>query len=116
MRLVGLLVLLLAAQSAMAIDCHVKPGIFVPAYENDHKCAYLVTKSFEDPHTQEPSCGVWVSFIHDPRYLPNFECETHGITLYPIGAIVEDDSTFKDERTNAPYTYYGPTHLKHDDL
>ena len=118
MRLAGLLFMFLAAQSAFGLDCDLKLGIYVPEEVNDVKCAVLVSQTDVDKHGEEPMCGAWISFVHDPRYMPNFDCPSVGVTLYPIGVTVENDSSFVDLRGCgcARYKYYGPTHLKHGDL
>lgn len=114
MKAFVLIGLFFVASHSMANNCKVDLGIYVTddEYSPDSKCAYLITKYFSD----QQGCGVSVSFIHDPRFLPKYVCDSNGITNYPIGVDLNSKSSFYDVRTNRLFKFYGSTNLNHEDL
>lgn len=70
---------------------------------NYSPCAYLVT----DQHVYNGRDGVTITFIHDPRVLPQETCKTNGFENYPIGVEVLGTKAFKDVRTGQTYEFYG---------
>jgi len=90
-------VLLVLSMTVYASD--LKFGIYVPSNQ-ELNCAYIVTdRTYDD--------GVVITFIHDPRKLPELSCPTNGFDNYPIGVEVLSNTSFKDIRTMEKFNYFG---------